>query len=605
LPDKDIEHPTVELYRFGPFVLDPAQRRLSKDGTPVPLTVKSFDLLVLLVANHGKLLTKDEILGCVWDGADTYESSLTSHVSMVRGALGETKNCPYIETVPKKGYRFIGHVELTSGTSQPVAISTTPVRGSVRGPWHHHFTGLVTVAIVTATAIALWHRRPPTTPGEVRLYRQAIDLERQGNDSLALQKLNEALRVRPQFDEANLRAAWICYEDDDDDSALNYVNAVLSRKGQGPNSVRLQAEALRILLQGGREEAFNKLQLVTEADPARTDALYALSEIAIDLGLFDQADAALQRCKAADSRNPFCTFETVSLRVYQNRFAEAVSEYHRARTNSAFYPWLDEPAGFAKLGQGDLDGALEHFRALEEAGRRFASNVHFRASQEGIAAVALYQGRLQDAHRQILDALETSNSGYDKASYNLSLAHMDALHNRTAEAMREANAAAQESEAPDVAVSAARALAMAGEFDSASALLAKHSGASATLGKQYPAAEQFLAGIRAISRRKHDDAIAALKDSYKLEPDPETAYYLAQAQISESQWTEAAATLNDLLRSKGTILMDGVVSLIPLAEYTLATCYQHLGNHSEAASLSEGVRTLWQHADPELHNALR
>ena len=603
--DKDIERSAVGLYRFGPFALDPGQRRFTKDGTPVSLTPKLFDLLVLFVENKGKLLTRDEILDRVWDGADTYESSLTAHVSMLRQALGETKECPYIETVPKTGYRFVGRVEAASSAPQPGSALAGLARETARPRWRLYMAAMVAVATLIAAAVALWNRRLPPVRPEVRLFREALDLERQGNDGLALQKLNEALRVQPQFDEANLRAAWICYDDNDNDNASNYVNAVLSRKGQVADSVRLQAEALRLLLNGGREEAFNKLQLVAKSDPARTDALYALSEIAVDLGLFDQADQALRECQVADPTNPFCTFEIVSLRVYQDRFADAVAEYDLARKNGAYYPWLDEPAGFAKMGQGDLDGALQHFHALEQAGRKFASNVHFRASQEGIAAIALYQGKLQDAHQQIVDALETSNSNYDKAFYYLSLAHMDALHSRTAGAISEANAAVQQSEAPDIAVSAARVLAIAREFDSASTMIAKNAGASAALGKQYPAAERFVAGLRAISRGKRDYSAAALEDSYRLEPDPETAYYLAQVEMSESQWTEAAVTLDDLLKLRGTILMDGVASLIPLAEYKLAKCYERMGNHAQAESLRLGVNTLWKNADPEVRSALR
>lgn len=181
---------------------------------------------------------------------------------------------------------------------------------------------------------------------------------------------------------------------------------------------------------------------------------------------------------------------------------------------------------------------------------------------------------------------------------------MDALHIRNADAIGEANAAAKASDEPDIAVSAARTLAMANDFDSASALLAKNAGISGILGKQYPAAERFLAGLRAMSRRKGDSAIAALTDSYRLEPDPETAYYLAQAQMAEAQWTEAEATLDNLLKSKGAILMDGVPSLIPLAEYKLAKCYERLGNQAQAESLRGVVRKLWDHADPELRNFL-
>jgi len=605
LLEKDIERPAAKRYRFGPFVLDPAQRRLTRNGTPESLTPKVFDLLVLFIENAGKLLTKDEILDRLWDGADFYESTLTSHVSMLRQALGETKEFRYIETVTKKGYRFIGQVESVSDESQAVSAPATAIQPVARGKWFFWATAVLAIIVSVAASITLWHRKPPPTPPEVRLYREAIETERQGNDGLALQKLGEALRIRPEFDEANLKAAWICYDDNDNEKASNYVNAVLGRKGQIVDSVRLQAEALALLLQGGQDEAFNKLQLAAEAAPTNTDGLYALAETAVGLHLFDQADAALQQCKAVDSKNPLCAFETVSLRVYQNRFADAISEYQGIGKSGVNFPWLDEPAGYAALAQGDLDGALRHFHSLEEAGRTFASSVHFRASQEGVAAVALYQGKLQDAHQQIVDALETSNSSYDRASYHLSLAHMDALHNRSAEATSDVNAAIRESDAPDIALSSARALAMAGDFDSASALLAKYAGASATLGKQYLAAGRFVAGLKAMSRRKWDKAIEALRSSNRYDFDPETAYYLARAQTSALQWNDAAGTLKELLSMEGKILMDSVASLTPLARRDLATCYERLGNRSEAESLLQAARSQWEHADPELRNALK
>jgi tetratricopeptide (TPR) repeat protein len=87
--------------------------------------------------------------------------------------------------------------------------------------------------------------------------------------------------------------------------------------------------------------------------------------------------------------------------------------------------------------------------------------------------------------------------------------------------------------------------------------------------------------------------------------DPETAYYLARVQMSASRWSEAAATLDLLLRSKGTILMDSVASLILLAQYDLAVCYQRLGKYSQAELLYKTVRRLWGNADPELRNALK
>ena len=89
-----------EMYQFGPFSLDPAERVISRDGTPFPLTPKVFDTLVCLVRHRGRLLTKDELLKTVWPDTFVEETNLTRNVLSLRKALGETEQNRYIITVP-------------------------------------------------------------------------------------------------------------------------------------------------------------------------------------------------------------------------------------------------------------------------------------------------------------------------------------------------------------------------------------------------------------------------------------------------------------------------------------------------------------------------
>src|SRR4029453_9253731 len=99
-------------YDFGPFFLDPSERRLLHDGKPVALTPKCFDLLVILVENSGHLLGKDELLERLWPGQFVEEANLSFNISSLRKALGEGQSGRhFIETVPKKGFRFVAHVE--------------------------------------------------------------------------------------------------------------------------------------------------------------------------------------------------------------------------------------------------------------------------------------------------------------------------------------------------------------------------------------------------------------------------------------------------------------------------------------------------------------
>jgi DNA-binding winged helix-turn-helix (wHTH) protein/uncharacterized protein HemY len=98
------------LYEFGPFQLDPSERLLSRKGEVVPLTPKAFDTLFVLVVNSGRLLAKDFLLKTVWPDTFVDENTLASNISALRKALGQSNGDQYVETVPKRGYRFVADV---------------------------------------------------------------------------------------------------------------------------------------------------------------------------------------------------------------------------------------------------------------------------------------------------------------------------------------------------------------------------------------------------------------------------------------------------------------------------------------------------------------
>jgi DNA-binding winged helix-turn-helix (wHTH) protein/TolB-like protein/Tfp pilus assembly protein PilF len=101
---------TRRLYNFGPFSLDATQRQLFKDNEVVALSPKVVDTLLLLVENGGLIVTKDEIAAKVWPDTFVADSSISQNISLLRRALGEEDDVQFIETVPKRGYRFVASV---------------------------------------------------------------------------------------------------------------------------------------------------------------------------------------------------------------------------------------------------------------------------------------------------------------------------------------------------------------------------------------------------------------------------------------------------------------------------------------------------------------
>jgi DNA-binding winged helix-turn-helix (wHTH) protein len=118
---------TKQIYKFGPFHLDSTERLLLRDGEVIPLQPKVFDLLLALVAHHGHLLEKDELLSLVWPDTIVEESNLTYNISHIRKALGDGENGHrYIETAPKRGYRFVARVRKAEAESAELNVAKSP-----------------------------------------------------------------------------------------------------------------------------------------------------------------------------------------------------------------------------------------------------------------------------------------------------------------------------------------------------------------------------------------------------------------------------------------------------------------------------------------------
>jgi Tol biopolymer transport system component/DNA-binding winged helix-turn-helix (wHTH) protein len=130
------ESPRHGGYAFGPFVLDPVKRRLWREGRPVPITSKTFDVLVVLVEHRDHIVSKDELLNRVWPETTVNENNLARQISSLRRALGQRPDQhDFVVTSPGHGYRFVATVHTpteTSGLSadRDVRWHSLPPRGT-------------------------------------------------------------------------------------------------------------------------------------------------------------------------------------------------------------------------------------------------------------------------------------------------------------------------------------------------------------------------------------------------------------------------------------------------------------------------------------------
>src|SRR5262249_31049223 len=103
------------LYEFGPFRLDASARLLYRGERVVPLTPKVFETLLVLVEHKGQVLTKETLLQAVWPDSFVEESSLSQNIFLLRRMLKEDgDDRTFIETIPRRGYRFVAEVASTT-----------------------------------------------------------------------------------------------------------------------------------------------------------------------------------------------------------------------------------------------------------------------------------------------------------------------------------------------------------------------------------------------------------------------------------------------------------------------------------------------------------
>jgi DNA-binding winged helix-turn-helix (wHTH) protein len=144
---------TPVIFEFGAFRLDPAERLVSRHGQPVSLTPKAFDLLVYLVDHRGKLVEKSTLMAALWPDTIVEEANLAFQISTLRKGLDDGGGGgTLIQTVPTKGYRFVGEVTRLT-VDAPTGVLRSPHRSVIWGA-----AGVLATVLVVAAAVYLARR---------------------------------------------------------------------------------------------------------------------------------------------------------------------------------------------------------------------------------------------------------------------------------------------------------------------------------------------------------------------------------------------------------------------------------------------------------------
>ena len=146
------------FYEFDEFRLDAENHSLWRGGELVQIFPKALEILVLLVGKHGEIVSREELLENVWQDTFVEEANITYTVSQLRKTLGQKK---YIQTIPKRGYRFTADVVQSKPSfsrNKPLRFADgfTPQGVTLNAPVRWHFIGIVLLGVLLLTSFAAW-----------------------------------------------------------------------------------------------------------------------------------------------------------------------------------------------------------------------------------------------------------------------------------------------------------------------------------------------------------------------------------------------------------------------------------------------------------------
>jgi Tol biopolymer transport system component/DNA-binding winged helix-turn-helix (wHTH) protein len=175
------------LYKFGEFTVNAEDHTVSRNGETVPVTPKMFDLLLVFLQNPGRVLGKDFLLKAVWPNSFVEEGNITFNIGQLRKALDDNVQSPvYIETIPRRGYRFLPSVEASteagSDEEEPTPDAIEPV-AAVPGSRPKVLIAITAVLLLAgAFAVAGWLLRKNESNGSLPILNTPFSLAKLSTD---------------------------------------------------------------------------------------------------------------------------------------------------------------------------------------------------------------------------------------------------------------------------------------------------------------------------------------------------------------------------------------------------------------------------------------
>jgi DNA-binding winged helix-turn-helix (wHTH) protein/Flp pilus assembly protein TadD len=366
------------VYEFGPFRVDGLERLLLRGELAIPLSSKTLDVLLLLLRNAGHLVEKADLLREVWSGSFVADNNVAVTISMLRKALGDDgEEHKYIQTVAKRGYRFISSVREIIG---PTANESTPAMAptSSEQALAERILNLLRNGHASQSAPYLGGRRSANErANQLYLEGRYFWNKRTENGLLrSIECFRQAAEEDPQYAMAyaGLADAYCLLASYGVDSA---ENAFPNAKAAGRTALQLDpslAEAhtslgmISFFYEWNWQNAEKQFRRAIELDP---EYPFAHTWYAVSLAASDRCDEAIAQVQCARKLDPLSLITNTEVgRVYYlcQKYEEAMKAFSRAIDLDPHFARAHSRLGMTYAAQRDYRAAIREFRKAEELG---------------------------------------------------------------------------------------------------------------------------------------------------------------------------------------------------------------------------------------------
>jgi DNA-binding winged helix-turn-helix (wHTH) protein/Tfp pilus assembly protein PilF len=385
-----------QFYEFGAFRIDVANRLLFHEGRELSLTPKTVETLIALVRSKGELLNKDELLKTIWPDRLVDESNLTQNIYLLRKTLGKAPDGKdYIETVPRRGYRFVGELRATAASGVPQTNSSA----QSQLPRSHLIWLISVVLIVSGVAGYFALSRTVKSSGAKNpvpvneAYTKGLYFAGKGTTAALEQSIQ-------QFEEA-LRA--------DPNSAPAY--AALSQSYAGLSShYDVQALTPNEALAKAKTAATKAVELDDSLAESHTALAVVNERYELD---WSAAEKQFRRAIELNPNYAVAHQQYSSLLAASDRIAESKAELLRAQQLDPHSLAIAKDLGELLLYERNYDAAIEQFRRAIDIDPTDPQAI---ATRRALGWAYELRGMHEQALAEFIEASRSQNAGPERLS---------------------------------------------------------------------------------------------------------------------------------------------------------------------------------------------